>query len=84
MFFGVFWFAKKHKFLKKGGIHSISRSQRDTFIFYCMRWSSLVEMTGDDNSAADDHDTDVQTKQYMFSLYCCIHGTCKSSVPVPL
>ena len=22
--------------------------------FYCMRWSSLVEMTGDDNSAAAD------------------------------
>ena len=50
----VFWgvpVRKKLKFLNKGGIHSISRSLWDTFIVCA--GSSLVEMTGDDNSAAD-------------------------------
>ena len=35
MFFGVFRFAKEMKFLNKGGIYSISRSSRGTFIV-CM------------------------------------------------
>ena len=50
MFFGVFRFAKNLKLLNKGGIQSISRSSRGTFMVYRF---SLVEMTGDDNSAAD-------------------------------
>ena len=49
-FLGYSGLQKKLKFLNKGGIYSISRSLRDTFI---VCGSSLVEMTGDDSSAAD-------------------------------
>ena len=49
MFFGVFRFAKKLKVIRAGFIvNQVSPGH-----FYCMRWSSLVEMMGDDNSAAD-------------------------------
>ena len=51
MYFEVFRFAKKLKFLNKGGIHSFS--QVFPGHFYCMRGSSLVEMTGGDSSAPD-------------------------------
>ena len=43
---------KKVFFFYKGGIHSIS--QVSPGHFFCRRWSSLVEMTGDDNSADAD------------------------------
>ena len=51
MFLELFLFAKKMKFLTKGGIHCIS--QVFPWHFYFMRGHSLVEMTGHDDSAAD-------------------------------
>ena len=49
----VFLFAKKMKFLTKGGIHSISQVFPWHFCF--MREHSLVELTEHDNSAAYIH-----------------------------
>ena len=46
----VFLFAKKMKFLTKGGIHCIS--QVFPWHFYFMREHSLVELTEHDDSAA--------------------------------
>ena len=51
MFLELFLFAKKIKFLTKGGIHCISRSS--PWHFYFMRRHSLVELTEHDDSAAD-------------------------------
>ena len=47
----LFLFAKKMKFLTKGGIHCIS--QVFPWHFYLMRGHSLVELTEHDGSAAD-------------------------------
>ena len=47
----LFLFAKKMKFLTKGGIHCIS--QVFPWHFYFMRGHSLVELTEHDDSAAD-------------------------------
>ena len=47
----VFLFAKKMKFLTKGGIHCIS--QVFPWHFYFMREHSLVELTEHDDSAAN-------------------------------
>ena len=47
----VFLFAKKMKFLTKGGIHCIS--QVLPWHFYFMREHSLVELTEHDDSAAN-------------------------------
>ena len=47
----LFLFAKKIKFLTKGGIHCIS--QVFPWHFYFMRGHSLVELTERDDSAAD-------------------------------
>ena len=47
----VFLFAKKMKFLTKGGIHCIS--QVFLWHFYFMREHSLVELTEHDDSAAN-------------------------------
>ena len=51
MFLELFLFAKKMKFLTKGGIHCIS--QVFPWHFYFMRGHSLVELTEHDDSAAD-------------------------------
>ena len=51
MFLELFLFAKKTKFLTKGGIHCTSRSS--LVFFYFMRGNSLVELTEHDDSAAD-------------------------------
>ena len=45
----VFLFAKKMKFLTKGGTHCISQ----VLHFYFMREHSLVELTEHDDSAAN-------------------------------
>ena len=47
----LYLFAKKMKFLTKGGIHCIS--QVFPWHFYFMRGHSLVELTEHDDSAAD-------------------------------
>ena len=52
MFLELFLFAKKMKFLTKGGIHCISRSIFP-WHFYFMRGHSLIELTEHDDSAAD-------------------------------
>ena len=51
MFLELFLFAKKMKFLTKGGIHCISRSS--SWHFFFMGGRSLVELTEHDDSAAD-------------------------------
>ena len=61
MFLELFLFAKKMKFLTKGGIHCIS--QVFPWHFYFMRGHSLVELTEHDDSAADTY------------MHCCIHST---------
>ena len=55
----VFLFAKKMKFLTKGGIHCIS--QVFPWHFYFMREHSLVELTEHDDSAANT---------IVHSMYC--------------
>ena len=52
MFLELFLFAKKSKFLTKGGIHRTFRSSL-AWHFYFMRGHSLVELTEHDDSAAD-------------------------------
>ena len=49
MFFGVFRFTENMKFVLKGRIRCIFQVSPGHFKF--MRWSSLVELTGDDDSA---------------------------------
>ena len=51
VFLAIFLFARKMKFLTKGGIHCIS--QVFPWHFYFMRGHSLVELTEHDDSAAD-------------------------------
>ena len=65
----VFLFAKKMKFLTKGGIHCIS--QVFPWHFYFMREHSLVELTEHDDSAANI----IVHSMYTY-MYCCIHSTC--------
>ena len=64
----VFLFAKKVKFLTKGGIHCISQ------VFPChfnlMREHSLVELTEHDDSAANI----IVHSMYTY-VYCCIPST---------
>ena len=64
----VFLFAKKMKFLTKGGIHCIS--QVFPWHFYFMREHSLVELTEHDDSAANI----IVHSMYTY-MYCCIHST---------
>ena len=64
----VFLFAKKRKFLTKGGIHCIS--QVFPWHFYFMREHSLVELTEHDDSAANI----IVHSMYTY-VYCCIHST---------
>ena len=52
MFLELFLFAKKMKFLTKGGIHCISQVFLWHFYFICGH-SLLVELTERDDSAAD-------------------------------
>ena len=66
----VFLFAKKMKFLTKGGIHCIS--QVFPWHFYFMREHSLVELTEHDDSAANI----IVHSMYTY-MYCCIHSTYK-------
>ena len=64
----VFLFAKKMKFLTKGGIHCVS--QVFPWHFYFMREHSLVELTEHDDSAANI----IVHSTYTY-VYCCIHST---------
>ena len=64
----VFLFAKKMKFLTKGGIHCIS--QVFPWHFYFMREHSLVGLTEHDDSAANI----IVHSMYTY-MYCCIHST---------
>ena len=64
----VFLFAKKMKFLTKGGIHCIS--QVFLWHFYFMREYSLVELTEHDDSAANI----IVHSMYTY-MCCCIHST---------
>ena len=64
----VFMFAKKMKFLTKGGIHCIS--QVFPWHFHFMREHSLVELTEHDDSAANI----IVHCMYTY-MYCCIHST---------
>ena len=64
----VFLFAKKKKFLTKGGIYCIS--QVFPWHFYYMREHSLVELTEHDDSAANI----IVHSMYIF-IYCSIHST---------
>ena len=64
----VFLFAKKMKFLTKGGIHCIS--EVFPWHFYFMREHSLVELTEHDDSAANI----IVHSMYTY-MYCCIHST---------
>ena len=59
----VFLFAKKMKFLTKGGIHCISQ----VFDFCCMREHSLVELTEHDDSA-----TNIMVHSMYTYIYICI------------
>ena len=65
---GVPVFAKKMKFLTKGGIHCISQVFPWHFYFMCEH--SLVELTEHDDSAANI----IVHSMYTY-MYCCIHGT---------
>ena len=62
----VFLFAKKMKFLTKGGIHCIF--QVFPCHFYFMREHSLVELTEHDDSAANI----IVYSMYTY-MYCCIY-----------
>ena len=64
----VFLFAKKMKFLTKGGIHSIFQVFPWHFCF--MREQSLVELTEHDDSAAN-----IMVHSMYTYMYCCIHST---------
>ena len=64
----VFLFAKKMKFLTKGGINCIS--QVFPRHFYFMREHSLVKLTEHDDSAANI----IVHSMYTY-MYCCIHST---------
>ena len=64
----VFLFAKKMKFLTKGGIHCISQVFPRHFCF--MREHSLVELTEHDDSAAN-----IMVHSMYTYMYCCIHST---------
>ena len=64
----VFLFAKKMKFLTKGGIHCISQVFPSHFCF--MREHSLAELTEHDDSAANI----IVHSMYTY-MYCCIHST---------
>ena len=64
----VFLFAKKMKFLTKGGIHCISQVFPWHFCF--MREHSLVELTEHDDSAAN-----IMVHSMYTYMYCCIHST---------
>ena len=66
----VYLFAKKMKFLTKGGIHCIS--QVFPWHFYFMREHSLVELTEHDDSAAN-----IIVHSLYTYMYCCIHSTYK-------
>ena len=70
MFLELLLFAKKMKFLTKGGIHCIS--QVFPWHFYFMRGHSLVELTEHDDSTADIILNSMESYTYM---YCCIHST---------
>ena len=63
----VLLFAKKMKFLSKGGIHCIS--QVFPWHFYFMREHSLVKLTEHDDSAANI----IVHSMYTY-MYCCIHS----------
>ena len=58
----VFLFAKKMKFLTKGGIHCIP------WRFYFMREHSLVELTEHDDSAAN-----IIVLEYVY-IYVLLHS----------
>ena len=64
----VFLFAKKMKFLTKGGIQCIS--QVFPWHFYLMREHSLVKLTEHDDSAANIF----VHGMYNTYMYCCIHS----------
>ena len=64
----VFPFAKKMKFLTKGGIHCISQVFPWHFYFMCEH--SLVELTEHDDSAAN-----IIVHSMYADMHCCIHGT---------
>ena len=64
----VFLFAKKMKFLTKGGIHCISQVFPWHFCF--MREHSLVELTEHDGSAAN-----IMVNSMYTYMYCCIDST---------
>ena len=64
----VFLFAKKMKFLTKGGIHCIS--QVFPWHFNFMREHSLVELTEHVDSAAN-----IIALNMFTYVYCCIHST---------
>ena len=68
MSLSVFLFAKKMKFLTKGGVHCIS--QVFPWHFYFMREHSLVGLTEHDDSAANI----IVHSMYTY-IYCCIHST---------
>ena len=68
MSLGVFLFAKKMKFLTKGGIHCTS--QVFPWHFYFMREHSLVELTEHDDSAAN-----IIVRSMYTYMYCCIRST---------
>ena len=70
----VFLFAKKMKFLTKGGIHCIP--QVFPWHLYFMREHSLVELTEHDDSAANI----IVHSMYTY-MYCCIHSS-YSCVPI--
>ena len=64
----VFLFAKKMKFLIKGGIHCIS--QVFPWHVYFMHEHSLVELTEHDDSAANT----IVHSMYTY-MHCCIYST---------
>ena len=65
----VFLFAKKMKFLTKGGIHCIFQVFQGKRHFYFMREHSLVDLTEHDDSAANTIVHSMYT-----CMYCCIHS----------
>ena len=82
----VFLFAKKTKFLTKGGIHCIFQVFPWHFCF--MREHSLVELTEHDDSAANiivhsmccvcvffPSILDIKFVSMYTYMYCCIHST---------
>ena len=64
----LFLFAKKMKLLTKGGIHCIS--QVFPWHFYFMREHSLVELTEDDDSAANI----IVHSMYTYMIYVLLHS----------